>query len=98
MSGNVTKVIKDLRLGSKANALPLDREHIDNLSKAKAMTTGVIVSTNICECGANLNPDVVIDTQKVFVPVRDGDSDVIMMERPMSVASQIQRRGRVGRR
>ena len=58
----------------------------------------MVISTNICECGANLNPDIVVDTSTCYIPVINGDSDVVMALRPVSEASFIQRVGRVGRR
>ena len=58
----------------------------------------MVISTNICECGANLNTDIVVDTSTCYIPVINGDSEVVMALRPVSEASCIQRIGRVGRR
>lgn len=56
----------------------LDREHIDNLKEVREIVEGLVVATNICECRANLNPDIVIDSQTVYTPVWEGEEDIIM--------------------
>ena len=76
----------------------LDRKRICNLARATGLLAGVVVATNICEAGANHNPDMVIDTGDCFVPVIDGDHHTIQAKRAISEASQVQRAGRVGRR
>ena len=76
----------------------MDRHNIANLPLAKYLEKGVVISTSICECGANLNPDIVVDTSTCYISVINGDSDVVMALRPVSEASCIQRVGRVGRR
>lgn len=62
------------------------------------MKQGIIVATNIVECGANLNLDWVWDSGQEKHPVLDPDTfDVSMMTLRETEASEVQRHGRVGR-
>ena len=68
-----------------------------NFKKAKDMKNGIIVATNIVECGANLNLDWVWDSGEEKHPVLDPDTyDVYMMTLRETEASEVQRHGRVG--
>jgi len=56
----------------------------------------IILSTNIAECGINLDIDDVYDSCMQFGYVEE-DGDIIGCERKINMASRVQRRGRVGR-
>nr|ACF19855.1 ANT-34 [Toxocara canis] len=57
----------------------------------------IVLTTNMSECGININADIVVDTgQQVAFKVKNG-CVVRSMERT-TMAQQVQRRGRVGRR
>uniref|UniRef100_A0AAU7SS05 Polyprotein n=1 Tax=Bebevirus sp. TaxID=3163420 RepID=A0AAU7SS05_9VIRU len=64
--------------------------------KAKEMTEGVVITTNISEMGANYQADIVIDSLEHVVPVLQDDG-VHLEKRVVTRASRTQRRGRVGR-
>lgn len=101
VSGKVTAVRNQLvkKLGrTGVDVVVLDIEHIDNLKETREMVEGVVIATNICECAANMNPDIAVDSQPVYTPVWEGDEDIIVAERPISFARKVQRRGRAGRR
>lgn len=56
----------------------------------------IIVSTNIAECGINLDVDDVYDFAEQFLYVEE-DEDIVGKHQTITVASRVQRRGRVGR-
>nr|DAZ87825.1 TPA_asm: hypothetical protein [Candiflavili virus] len=67
--------------------------------EARDLETGLIITTEISECGANFNPDFCYDEGEKCVPIWDGDQNVVTMHtETITQASMIQRRGRVGRR
>nr|QHD64748.1 NS3 [Plasmopara viticola lesion associated Jingman-like virus 1] len=64
---------------------------------AQNMVSGVILTTDIAECGANLGRvDVVYDFQETPKPIA-GDRQVEITNTVIDQAQRIQRRGRVGR-
>lgn len=69
-----------------------------NYQKAKSMKKGIIFSTNISEVGANYNVDIVVDSGKQLVPAIGTDPKTVILQMQWETkASQVQRRGRVGR-
>ena len=87
------------KYAGKREYILLTRETFNtNFKKAKEMKQGIIVATNIVECGANLNLDWVWDSGQEKHPVLDPDYfDVSMMTLRETEASEVQRHGRVGR-
>jgi hypothetical protein len=95
--GGVENVKK--RLGrTEYDVVLLSSKHMENFEKAKRMTTGLIIATNIIECGANLGVDVVVDERLERSPRYDYNTgEVTLVSREITQASAVQRRGRVGR-
>lgn len=78
--------------------IKLSRDNFHNLEPARDLKKGLIVATNIVECGANLGVDWVYDSGKEMTPVIEEESgNVAMVERDITQSSKVQRRGRVGR-
>lgn len=79
------------------NPVGLYREAFETVDPLAARpTTRWIVTTNISEMGANFGADICVDTGKTNVPVVS-DGRVTLQLGEESIASLIQRRGRVGR-
>lgn len=84
--------------GVKTEVINLNRSTFaENNQKARDMTNGIIVATNIAEVGGNYQVDVVIDYSMTLFPVIDQENGVFLTPREESKSSAIQRRGRVGR-
>nr|QTJ63645.1 NS3 [Hemipteran jingmen-related virus] len=66
------------------------------MNKSKIDQAKLIITTNIAECGINMNVDTVVDSCKNFYYVEANNAITGTME-TISQASRIQRRGRCGR-
>lgn len=68
-------------------------------SDMNAYPTGVIIlTTNLSECGANYNIDIVIDTCKQMRCMETSPGVYRMCTTPITLSQYIQRKGRTGRR
>nr|WIM36816.1 ORF1 [Ailanthus flavi-like virus] len=71
----------------------------DQYLKARADATAVILTTDISECGANLDVDVVYDFQESPKPLMmGGPCNIRVGRRQITRTQAIQRRGRTGRK
>ncbi len=69
-----------------------------NMPHARNDATKVVFTTDISEMGANLGVDTVIDTRRTIKPMIAGPCAVELRPTGVTESSQIQRRGRTGRR
>lgn len=95
---SIDSLFRNLR-STKKNVVPLHRGTFDrNYAKAAEITEGVVLTSDIAECGANLGTiDTVYDFQTSPKPCINGNQ-VAIVNRPIDRSQRVQRRGRTGRR
>lgn len=92
-----TAAVRAASQHAEARPIILVRQTYEQVkNKLDDQSRRLIVATNIAECGINLDVDVVVDTCMNFYYKAEGNRLVGVCE-TISQASQIQRRGRVGR-
>lgn len=81
-----------------AHSYALTRETFEtSFHQARDAQNSIIVTTNISECGANFNAQVVIDVGRQLSPMQHPQGGIRLRLRATTTSAATQRRGRIGR-